>query len=195
MAHHYSVSLRETRKNAVWLHLRVSVPQPNVVICTAICESFRRLRKFFLTLTPALTLTLSFGCGQRLCCVRCGGVIQNNRVLPRRFRERISLRSLGLCPGVLYGFVNGLFSPAAISFPAEFALGRESASALFARTWFSPGEFLPFAGEARLGHAHASATGAFRTTLTAVSFSFVCISFTGPLVLNHCATGAGRKRS
>ena len=92
------------------------------------------------------------------------------------------------------GFVNGLLGAAGISLPAEFALGRERSRTLFARSGFGPGEFLPFAGEARLGDAPANATGAFRTSLAAISLSFVCISFSGPLVLDYCATGARRQR-
>src|ERR1043166_1228133 len=88
------------------------------------------------------------------------------------------------------GFVNGLFSAEGIPLSAQFALGRERARALFARSWFSPRQFLPFARESRLGHFLAGAAGAFRATLAAVTFSFVGISFTGPLVLNHPATGA-----
>jgi hypothetical protein len=90
------------------------------------------------------------------------------------------------------GLVNRLFRAAVISLPAEFAVGRERSSTLFARAWFGLSDFLSFAGEAGLGHAHASATGAFRTTLAAVAFSFVCISFAGPLIFDHCATGARR---
>jgi hypothetical protein len=89
------------------------------------------------------------------------------------------------------GLVNSLFCALGISFPAEFALGHEGASPLFAGAWFRLSEFLSFAGEARLGHAHASANGAFRATLAAVSFSFMCITFAGPFVLGHGATGAG----
>ena len=101
----------------------------------------------------------------------------------------------GICKqAAAAGLVNSLFRAAGISLPAEFALGRESSSTLFARPRFGLSDFLSFAGEARLGHAHASATGAFRTTLAAVSFSFVGISFAGPLVLDHGATGARRRR-
>ena len=88
------------------------------------------------------------------------------------------------------GLVNRLFRAAGISLPAEFASGRERSSTLFARAWFGLSDFLSFAGEARLGHAHASATGAFRTTLAAVAFAFVCISFAGPLVFDQSATGS-----
>src|SRR4030095_10779318 len=91
--------------------------------------------------------------------------------------------------------INGLFSAAGISRPAEFALGRESSSTLFARTWFGLSEFLSFAGEARLGHAHPSGAGAFRETRAAVTVSLVCIYFAGPLVFDYCATGARRQRS
>src|SRR5437016_5124952 len=66
-------------------------------------------------------------------------------------------------------FVNGLFSAAGVPLSAEFALGRKRPRALFARSWFGPGEFLPFAREARLGHPLAGASAAFRTALAAVS--------------------------
>jgi hypothetical protein len=106
------------------------------------------------------------------------------------FRE-----SFGLCKcGAAAGLVDGLFGATNIPLPAEFALGRGRSSTLFARTRFGLGQFLPFAGETRLGHVHASATGALRTTLTAESFSFVCISFARPFVLGHGATRARRQR-
>lgn len=112
-----------------------------------------------------------------------------------------STRVLAPRPGSLFevcniraavGFVNRLSRAAGVSLPAEFALGRERPRSLFIRSCFGPREFLPFAREARMGHAGASAAGPFRTALTAICFSFVCISFAGPLILNHCTTGARR---
>jgi hypothetical protein len=90
--------------------------------------------------------------------------------------------------------VDSFPSAAGISLPAEFALGRERSRALFAGSRVSLGDFLTFAGETRLGHAGAIATGAFRTALAAIGFSFVCITFAGPLILNHGATRARRQR-
>jgi hypothetical protein len=96
--------------------------------------------------------------------------------------------------GAAAGLVDAVFRAARIPLSTEFALGCESSSALFARAWFRLSGLLSFAGEARLGHVHASATGGFRTTLAAEGFSCVCISFPGPLVLDHFATGARVQR-
>ena len=107
--------------------------------------------------------------------------------------SRSNLFEAGNCAAAV-GFVNGFLSPAGISRPAEFALGRKSARALFARSCFGLGELLPLAGETRLNDT-ATAAAAFRAALAAIRLSFVCISFARPLILNHGATRACRQRS
>ena len=90
--------------------------------------------------------------------------------------------------------VNSLSGAPDVPLPAEFTLGRKSPRSLFSRPYFGPCKFLSFAAEALVGQAAASATGAFSTTLAAIGFSFVRISFARPLVLGHGATGARRQR-
>lgn len=92
------------------------------------------------------------------------------------------------------GFVDGFCSATGISLPAEFALGRRRARTLFAGSRLGPGEFLALARKTGIGHVPASAAGVFGATLAAVGLVFVGIPFTGPLILNHAATGAGGPR-
>ena len=109
--------------------------------------------------------------------------------------SRFKDKNHGLClPPNRAGLINCLLGAAGISLPAEFTLGRERTCTLFAWSCFGSREFLSFTGESRLLNAAASTAGTFGTTLATVSFSYVCITFPGPLVLNHGATGARRHR-
>jgi hypothetical protein len=49
--------------------------------------------------------------------------------------------------------------------------------------------------EARGFDSDAAATGAFGATLTAIGLAVVGVSFAGPIVLDHSATGTCRSRS
>ena len=102
-----------------------------------------------------------------------------------------SLTWFGKCTAAAR-LVDGLFSAAGISFSAQLAAWRRSSGTLFACAGRCLCEFLSLAGKARLGHGRARATGAFRTTLAAVRLSFVRVSFSGPLVLNHSTTWTRR---
>ncbi len=93
------------------------------------------------------------------------------------------------------GLIDRFFRSKIISFSAQFTLRRRRSRALLAWPWLRPRQFLSPAREARFADGDAGATGAFRTTLAAVGFAIVGIPFSGPLVLNHSATGTRRQRT
>jgi hypothetical protein len=82
-----------------------------------------------------------------------------------------------------------------ISFPAEFAVRRGGAGALFARARFSAGELLALTGKTRFTDSSAYAAGAFGAPLATIGFAFVGVTFTRPIVLDHSATRASRFQS
>ena len=93
------------------------------------------------------------------------------------------------------GLIDRFFRSKIISFSAQFTFRCRRSRALLARPWLRPREFLSSAREARFADGDAGATGAFRTTLAAIGFAIVGISFARPLVLDHSATGTGRHRT
>src|ERR1043166_7942841 len=92
----------------------------------------------------------------------------------------------------LSSLIQGFFGPQVIAFSAQFTLRCRCAGALFARPRLGPRKLLPLTRKARLPDRDACATGAFGTTLAAISLALVRISFARPIVLDHSATRTRR---
>jgi hypothetical protein len=95
----------------------------------------------------------------------------------------------------LAALIQGFGGAEAVAFAAELAFRGRGAGALLAGTRLGLGQSLAAAGEAGFADGDASATGAFGTSLAAVSLALVGVAFARPLVLLHSATGTRRRRN
>jgi len=93
------------------------------------------------------------------------------------------------------GLIDGVLGAAVVTLAAELPVGCRRSGALFPGTRRGFGLLLSFTGKAWFGHCDTGATSPFGATLAAISLVAMSVSFPGPCIFEHAATGTGRTSS